>query len=358
LKVGIVEYHYHEEYLNTLIQLFPDSDVYTTKQCYDNLPEEAKDKANFIFKHSKQRTKDFIQSIDTNYFDYLFVNTIQPSMIDLPNWKDFKPKCKTILTIHNLNAWISRNKFIPRKNILHSFDSYFSGNYTGRILGKFELVSFVYKPIFDYVSNTPKVRTYLPPTLLNIPYSLTLDTIKEDKKDTIDFVIPGIVDNKRRNYEQILSGFYPGYEKARLILLGKNKENIKGSEWIKTFDERIPTETYDKYLQNSDVVICPSLPTTHTISAAEEIYGTTKSPNIFESIKWRKPLMIPSYIALDPQLKSSTLQYNSSQSFYQQVLQLLENPDLLADLKKQAFNNTKHFTLPVVKKQLERLLSM
>jgi len=352
LKVGIFEVHYHEEYLNTLIQLFPNSDVYTTKQCYDNLPEEAKDKANFIFKHSKQKAKDFIENIDTRYFDYFFVNTIQPSMLDLPNWMHFNPHCKTILTLHNLNAWYN-TKLILRKNLLLSFDSFISSKLKKRVLSKFDYLSFVYHPVYVYAWTHqlfPRAK------YIEIPYSLALDNIKENKKDTIDFVIPGTVDNRRRNYEQILKGFYPSFEKARLVLLGQNLEDIKGNEWLVTFDGRVPTETYDKYLQNADVVVCPSLPTTHTINSVEEVYGTTKSPNIFESIKWRKPLMIPSYIALDPRLSSSTLQYNSSQSFYQQVLQLLESPDLLKDLKKRAFDNTKHFTLPVVKKGLEKLL--
>ena len=97
MKVCIIEMHYHSEYLNTLIQLYPNSDVYTTKSVYDDLPESSKSLSKNFFFLGSQSKSQFINSIPTQDYDLLFVNTIQETMLDLRNWKTLS---------HNANQFL------------------------------------------------------------------------------------------------------------------------------------------------------------------------------------------------------------------------------------------------------------
>jgi len=367
MNIGIIELHYHSEFIHTLIQIFKKEniDVYLTRKVYEELDSVSKHciNINFIFLYTNlQKTKSFISKIPTEKYDLLFVNTIQPSMIDIPNWKHFKPKCKTILTLHNLNAW-NNHKFHLRKNIAHSLDSYIASFHTKKILKKFDYINVVYPVMFNlakkYFGATHKI--------LNIPYAYAQEDIITDKKETIDFVIPGVVSRTRRNYEPVIKAFNKlskEHENIRLILLGQNKDNIEAEhligeeEKIITFDKRISTTEYNEYLRNSDFIIIPNFFLTHSVNTTDEFYGFSKSPAINEVIKWRKPLFVPEYFPIDIRLKLSTLKYDSVNNLESQMSTLLKHPNIIKEIKKEALRNTEPFLLENIRKSVYKELEL
>jgi len=367
MKIGIIETHYHSEFVHTLIQIFKKEniDVYLTRDVYKELDEASKQCTNnsFIFLYTNlQKAKSFISKIPTNQYDLLFVNTIQPSMVDLPNWKHFKPQCKSILTLHNLNAW-NNHRFRLRKNLAHSFDSYIASFYTKKILKKFDHINVVYPVMTDlaqkYFGATHKI--------LSIPFAYAQENIINDKKETIDFVIPGVVSKTKRNYEPIIEAFENlsrEHENIRLILLGENKDNLEfkplvsEEEKIITFDTRISTIEYNEYLRNSDFIIIPNFFLTHSVNTTDEFYGFSKSPSINEVIKWRKPLIIPEHIPVDYHLESSTIKYDNSKHLESQMRTLIRNKRVTKEIKKNAVLNTKSFTLENIRKNIYKELEL
>ena len=363
MNIGIVETHYHSEFIHTLVQIFKKENitVYTTHDVYKELDDKSKD-VHFVFKHTQQSTKDFISTIPTQVFDLLFVNTIQPSMVDLPNWKHFKPKGKSILTLHNLNAW-NNHKFHLRKNLAHSLDSYIVSFYTKKILKKFTHINVVYPVMTDlaqkYFGATHKI--------LSIPFAFAQEGIKVDKKETIDFVVPGIVSKTRRNYEPVINAFNKlskEHNNIRLILLGANKDNLEfetlvgEEEKIVTFDKRISTVEYNEYLRNADFIIIPNFFLTHSVNTTNEFYGFSKSPSINEVIKWRKPLIIPEHIPVDCHLKTSSMKYENANELYFWMERVVTKKCLRDVIKKNALKNTKVFTLKNIRKRVYKELEI
>jgi len=119
-RYAVVELNYHEEYLKTILRLLGNKhvDVFTTPQIATRVREiyDETENINFIYNFTME---------DIQGYDYIFFNTIRPSMLDMQYWRHFKKQenTKIFLTIHNLNAW-GKSNFRLRKNILHSIDSY------------------------------------------------------------------------------------------------------------------------------------------------------------------------------------------------------------------------------------------
>jgi len=359
MKIAIIELHYHEEFIHTLIQLFQNDDVkiFTTKSVYNNLPEQSKHKASFVFKHPDQKVKCFLSKIPTENYDYLFMNTIQPSMIDIPKYLNFKPKCPSCLTIHNLNAWYNK-KPVLRKNLLHSADSFIASFYTKKLANNFGTINVVYEPMISYAIS------YFPHhNIINIPYSLTKNKKDININRTDDetwFVVPGTFDNRRRDYEPVFDAYIRmkvKHDNIKLVILGKYPYNdklindIAREANIIFFSKFVPRDEYDFYLRNSDFIICPSVEKSHTVNVVDELYGKTKSPNVHEAIKWRKPLMIPGYIPVPTNIEKSVISYAGTDHLEQLMEHGINHKQ---NHKKDADNN--YYTTQKVYKRLSNML--
>ena len=350
IKIGIVELHYHEEYIHTLLKIFPDdTTLFITDKVYKNLHPKDKMVAN-IQVCNRQPIKKFINNINTEDFDYIFVNTIQPSMVDIPKWKNFNPKCPSILTIHNINAWSEHGPHF-KKNILHTADSFVASFYSNRIINKFTYLNVVNESLLLSAN-----KKFPDKDIFSIPFSVANDTVKTDEKKTIDFVIPGTVDSRRRDYETVLDVFdvlQRDYKNIRLILLGKCDQNIKQKNVI-TFNKYVSKVEYDEYLRNSDFIITSSHPSTSTVNTATEIYGLTKSPNIFEAIKWRKPLIIPREIPVPKSIIKSTILYDNYEELYEQMHHYVKYSDERDKIKDIAYQNSDYYTVENVKRRIKK----
>ena len=349
MKVCIIETHYHEEFLNTLLDLFDsiaEIDLYVTSKVKVSPYMIEKSKKIFYINNEEKQQKQ-LDKIDTSQYDLLFVNTIQPSMVDIPKWLNFTPHCKSILTLHNLNAW-SNKKFILRKNIAHSIDSYITSKYTQKILKKYDIINVVHPGMIEpaqYRFNNHKI--------IHIPYCFAKDEIKEDKKKTIDFVIPGNVTNKRRNYEPVLQTFkeiFKKHDNIRLILLGQVKPDMEkmiekyNCKNLVTYKYHVEQKLYDKNLQNADFIISPSKAKTYTVNTVSEVYGLTKSSNIYEAIKWRKPIIVSNGTLLMNLLLPNYIVYGNSIGLKHIINNLIKQPEQPEKIKQQFFNDMKKFT--------------
>jgi len=303
--VGIIETHYHEEYLDTTINIFNHPEVFTLKRIYDELEEETKQKAEFYFYNGEVTAKQWLLDISLrDNLDAILVNTIQPSMIDLPKWIYFKPD-HGILTLHNLNAWVFKHFQI--KPTPHTFDSFVASKfYCPKILRNFKSIVVVNPTMKRFA------EAYFNKPVITIPFSYAREPT-HTSNDYPTFVIPGTVDQRRRDYVTIKKAFNIIASKfdVNLIFLGKNGgiyHYRSGKLYTsRVFKSRIPKDEYDSIIKHCDVIICPVKPTTSTVNTCKEWYGSTKSPNIWEAVKWRKPLIITDGIPLPTCLYKSTM---------------------------------------------------
>ncbi|WP_394264937.1 hypothetical protein [Bergeyella zoohelcum] len=128
---------------------------------------------------------------------------------------------------------------------------------------------------------------------------------EEDEEKNI-IVIPGAVQQTRRDYGKILDALKYFTHPTEVVLLGK----AEGSELqgilstlpflpkhidLKYFTEKIPKEIFDDYLSKATVLWCPIQEKTSFFSN-EEYYGKTKmSGNILDAIRSEKPIIIPQH---------------------------------------------------------------
>ena len=354
MGIAIVELHYHEEFISTLYSLFKDSDdvtIFTTLDVKNNLSSDIVDDALFVVCNGNK--KDFIESIPVGDFDRVFVNTIQPSMVDLWFWKYYPASSQSVLTLHNLYAW--RNKsFVPRLNMFRSFDSYFAGRYTDMVLSKFSVLNVVYEPMIRYAQDLFPLHK-----VIHIPFALAQDNIDRSVHDDMVFVIPGTVSNTRRDYGPVIEAFDRLYEKHKhiqLVLLGENRSNVSfdSKPYVTCFNSRVPVDEYDSILRNADFVICPSVEKTWTVNTASEWYGKTKSSNLSDAIKWRQPVIIPEYIPFPEGMSSSVLTYKNSMDLYGKLERVLSDSNYFTYLKEEAVRNCNLYSGEQVKKRLWR----
>ena len=249
MKIGILEYHYHKVYVDTLKQVCSDHDV----TVFDNV-RDAKKGANDL--------------------DLLFVNTIQPVPWDIIRWVRFKPKCKTIWTIHEVNSDFRFSRIL---------------------LKKFDAINVTFPPLKDYIV---KEKLYKG-KVFTIPFMLH----EKCYPDTNGMhVVPGRIEKFRRNYDSV---FKMISKNQKWCLLGepigtygkeiieKCKEYNKRGYNIRYFTDFVPENIYEDILKGCNCIISPLRgQTIGTNRLCKEVYGKTKICGaFFEAIKYGKPFI-------------------------------------------------------------------
>ena len=196
-------------------------------------------------------------------------------------------------------------------------------------------------------------QKYFSQPIINIPYAYALENTRTTK-NTFNFIIPGVVSKSRRDYKTVLDGFSSLPSEYNLVLLGKNVDGLPRQPNIITFKDYVPTDVYNSYLQDADFLVFPTYFFVHTVNTADEFYGFTKSTNIHEAVKWRKPIIVPDHFPIDPRLMSSTLKYEDADDLAFHMSVGLRDKKALT---KEAYKNTKHFTLDKIKKYVNKVLN-
>jgi len=247
MEIGILEYqNFHSEYTNSLKQICEDHNV----NIFNDI----------------QKAKETMGSLDL-----LFVNTIRPLPWDMLNWITFKPKCKTILTIHEVNTDFKTMK---------------------QIIKKFDAISVPLQQMKDYIIEKKLYHKQI----YTFPFMLH-EKVYPNKNKMI--VVPGKIEKFRRNYDTLwnkmnksdywcfLGQPIGNYGQVVLKLCEKMRELGYS---IKTFDDFVPNDIYDDILKNCKSIVSPlRTPTKGYNKIFNEYYGKTKACGaMFESVKYGK----------------------------------------------------------------------
>jgi hypothetical protein len=269
-----------------------------------------------------------------------------------------------ILTIHTANAWFNKKPILSIKKVFRTLDTNLS-TIIGRllILPKFDALNVIYYPIKQYIlDNTDyKKKVFTLPFEL-FDESIDIKSLRKDNK--IKFVVPGQIEEHRREYNDVLDVFEKLFryynENIVLYLLGypvgiygskiikRCKKLEKNGYNIKYFENFVPENDYTGIMKDVDLIISPIRIKSRGAGVITEIYGKTKGTAVvYEAIQYVKPLVLPYEFNNIKELNSSTLKYKDNDDLEKTLINLIENRDKIEKMKKEALNNSKEFTIDV-----------
>jgi len=265
------------------------------------------------------------------------------------------------------NHWLKAKFAFNIRNIFRSLDVAFSIILIRLILlRKYDAINVIYPPIKDFIKNETSYKK----EVYTIPFNFYDKTKKttSSKKDTkIKFVIPGLIETYRRNYDFALDVFEKLFKKYNkkiaLSVIGKpvgaggNRiiqrcEKLKKKGYNISFSKGfVPEEEYNKISTESDMIFSPLNVRTKRDTGVEEIYGKTEGSALpFEAIQYCKPLIVPDEFNVIKEMKSSTIQYGSANDLEKKIIEIMQDTAKLQSLKKEALKNSEHFSLDVLQK--------
>jgi hypothetical protein len=347
--------------------------VFTKKTIYLRIMHYIEDetKYNFVLMGENESINSFLNRVEkicNEKIDILFVNTIQTSLNDIPHYFRFNPKSKMILTVHTTNHWLKYKFALGIRNIFKTIDANLSLYFIRKkVLPKFDAINVIYYPLKSYI----KQNTEYKKPIFTIPYAYSEEKTSGISKDgKIRIVIPGRVEEYRRDYTLALDVFEKLFKKfgTKIVLyLAGRPYEVHGTRIIEKcerlkengyniifFKEFIPEKEYHKILLESDLIFSPLKTEKIAPNGIKEIYGTTEASTVpFESIQHSKPLIVPKDFKVINELKSSTLQYDSAEELENIITELIKDKDKLEKLEKEAYKNSKHFSLDLLQEYFE-----
>jgi hypothetical protein len=296
--------------------------------------------------------------------DILYINTISNNhlLYALVLW--LLPLKRVVMTVHDINCLFeSRFGWGFRKAIIH--------------WGKKWLIGQVHE--FNVVSDTMipylKTKTKQKPTH-NIPgavfeFRQAVQTL--EKK--IRIVIPGSLDKRRRDYDQVFQLATMADQKKlnlQIILLGgyfddygeavSAKADAFQSAFcsVTAYHTRIvDQDEFDRQMDAAHFVFIPSVIDTNICGDIPETYGITKSSgNIFDVIKHAKPFIVPANLAISPALQTSCTKYYHPDEIITFLLNLLNSPTSYDHWQHQALLNSENFTIEKVRERNQSLFKV
>jgi hypothetical protein len=345
--------------------------IFTTKKLFSRLEKylENADEYTVILKEDHESIHTFLKRVEhycNTHIDLLFINTFQVSCFHLPRYFGFHPNCKTILTVHTANAWLNPKPVFYLKQLPRTLDSNLSACIAHKfILPTFDAINVIYSPIKDYV----KKGTRYEKEVFTLPFGLfnEHDITKQKHHKTIQFVIPGQIEEHRRHYEIILDTFERLFTKyneyIELFLLGypvgmygnrilkRCKKMKKKGYHLHYYDSFVPETTYNEVMNAIDFILLPIRIKTRGMGLIPEYYGITKgSAAVFEGIQYAKPLIVPKNFNILQELETSTLKFNDRKELEKILIDLINNKQQVKHLKKEAYTNSMSFSLPSIQR--------
>jgi len=370
-EIGILEVRRHIPIIYSFSKIFKTKDtnvtIFTTKELLSQLTNYLKDTKDYsiVLKEDNETIYSFIRRVKKicdKKIDILFVNTIHETLLDLICYLKFRPKSRTVLLIHHVNAWFKPRLVFKILHPIRAFDTNMgSALIHSFIFPKFDAINVIYHPLKDYI----KTHTNYEREIFTLPTSIfdkTTLTSESNDDEILKIIMPGLIQEHRKDYDIVFTAFSSLFEqhknKIKLIIPGlpvglygkriyeKFKSLCDKGYDVVIFDKYVPDDIFDKLLNQSNIIIAPIKIKTRADNEIEEEYGkTVGSGVIFNAIQYAKPIIVPYEFNMLPELKSSTLTYKNSQELESVINTLLLDHEKLKKLKKEALLNAEKFSL-------------
>ncbi len=381
IEIGILEVRRHVPILYSFAKICKTNNtnvtIFTTKKLFSRLETYLKNKEEYkiVLKKDCETIPSFlkrVKKICNTKIDLLFINTIHETFFDLICYLKFDLKCKTILLVHHVNAWLKPSIVFKMSHPIRSIDTNLSSVLISKfVFPKFDAVNVIYSPIKDYiVTNTDyKGDIFTLPT--SIYNGRKKDIMKNEDKKIIKIVSPGLIEKHRKDYNKVIPAFEKIFQRFRenIILyilgwpIGKYGKNIynkfrkmkEEGHNIFIYASFVPDNIFDEILIKSDILLAPINIKTRSDGEIQEIYGVTVGSGIiFNAIQYAKPIVVPSEFNMLDELKSSTVKYKDSKNLENIITDIISNPERLAQLKEKAIENSQKFSLKNLQDYFEK----
>lgn len=376
MKVAIFE-TYHAEAAYPVIKLFDNGKnkltIFSYEESYQYLEQLLQDdikKFNWIVKKKQQSKISFIRTIfqhtKKHKIELVYLNTISDNFIFYALLILLLRKVRVIVTIHAVNNLFDHHFSLHPRRII-------------RTLGK-KLLIIVTRE-FNVIS-TPSVK-YLKSKLpkdkivhcvpnavfeeLNVRQTQPLPT------ECINIVIPGTVEKRRRNYDQVFELMKKLIESKitfTITFLGKLHEHYgqqilaRSKAWnakysnIYYYDgDGVDQSEFDRVMASATILFLPLEIETIFDDNIVEICGTSStSGNITEVIRHAKPFIIPKLMAIDPVLEKACFRYNNPEEIVPFISSLQQNPGLYQSLLNYSLDASRNFTVNKIRSRIGAVL--
>jgi hypothetical protein len=389
MKIFIVEikssHHSVVELIKYANPIINDVQLFTVSNFVSDIENKLDDLRSYVSINVKRKNQSYfsfiknINNLSKNNVDFLIINT-------LTRWEFMflKPKCFTIAYLYSLNFWsydLASNKmlFWPNMNNLYlNILSFFPirwhvnpifGKYIRKkIMEKVDAVFVEYPLFIDYIKNA---KNYNKPTYF-LPNKYYYEKSSDNKNKKIIFVIPGMISEKRRDYETILIAF----EKIpkillkglKLILLGRPIENYGlniinrakklsqiGLETI-WYDEYIPNSIFNDSLVEADILLAP-INFNYSSGVIKEKYTYTKGTGTFaDMLSFSIPTIVPNYYNIAEEFKDCFITYKSADDLRNLIITFKTDQKKLKDIKNKTKEVIQRYNLKYFQNEFSSIL--
>jgi hypothetical protein len=363
----------HFEGAYPVIRLFDNGQnqitIFSWQQSYRQFQYLFKDDAHrfrWVVKDDNESKYRFIyrmyKEVRRSNIRLFYLNTISNNHIFYTLMIRLLPKVRAVVTLHDINGYFH-------------FKFSFSIRRWIRYIGKRSLIRAVKE--FNVVSATmvPYLQSKLPAwkKVYNVPGAvferMPAECLSPAETGTINVVVPGTIDGRRRNYETVfellqqcneaglpvsvtlLGSHYGDYGKMileRCRTYNASYNNLFFYENSSVVDQ----PEFDRVMNNAHVVFTPSVIDTIIFDGVTETYGLSiSSGNLFDVIKHAKPFIIPEALKMPDNMESSCFHYKTAADIFLMLQRILNEPSFYNELSQKALNNSREYTISKVRER-------
>lgn len=344
MTIGIYESE-HFETVYPVLRLLDNGQhtisVYTTEAVASQLKTPLGNdwnKFNWILKEESQSIRSFILSVTKHAaqqgYDSFLLNTVSNNHLLFARMTQKMPGTAFYLVVHDVNNLVkSHSSFGLRKMLRH--------------IGKKQLL----KKVKGFFTISSRTTAYLSGFIKDgrpvkwLPGAIFEETNYAQGKlllnEPIRIVVPGSLDSRRRNYQEVfefasliadikmpveicLLGGATGTDSA--ALLEQCKKTAEKNRFFSFYEiPEVPFEEFDRKMRAAHFIWVPSKVNTVMADDIKETYGLSKSSgNMFDAIRFAKPLLVPKELTIDKEQEEAAFVYASKDELIKLLSDCLE----------------------------------
>ena len=340
MNIAVIEMDTHTECLYSFCKAFASSEhklnIFVKERIYRELQSESfVRRFRWTVRPKQQSTRSFLrrnwEAIQQN--DIIFIKTIDKSF---GAYSGLDGKTPVVLRIHNLNSWFERRGHIQfrwtpyfiYKDLSYLIRVAWLGRdwyHIRRIVDNVDYLTFPSATIRQQALERALVEADKVGPV--IPLAVHDPAFLKAPGDSITISVPGAIDERRRDYPMLTGLFQklvPQLKKPlHLIYLGEprgsfGRQTVARMQSLQhanfrftSFDRRIPQADFNRYMQETDLLLSPLIVNTR-YKIYRETYGYTKIAALeSDVIRYGKPAILPAAYPISGPLRDLVSQYSS-----------------------------------------------
>jgi hypothetical protein len=292
--------------------------------------------------------------------ELLYLNTITDNFVFYAWMIRLLKNVRVVVTLHSINNFFDHRPAFSLRRIIRTF-------------GKKQLIKAVDEYNVVALTMVDHLRSKLPgfKKIHALPGAIFEGRISHNKvsdlRKNMQIVVPGIVDQRRRNYDQVFDLIHKLHEsglRATITLLGgfhpehglavlKKIRNGSFDQNFRYYEAQVVDQPeFDRVMDEAHLVFIPSVIYTSILDDIPETYGLSMSSgNLFDIVKHGKPFIAPAALRVDPYLEESRLSYESVPEIVEFLEALTDSPDIYLSLLQKAVRASSHYTIEKVRER-------